>query len=126
MGIQDATRKQSTPSQSPGAWAGLIVRIKNSELGILISKKRWRKTRVIVRKLLNTWRKDSFDTCIQKENDIPGYGWDFERKPVGGSNDWQGHVDSCSYQSYGLGEIKTFSALAVCMAEGEKLASTKT
>ena len=38
LGIQDAARKRRPPSQSPGAWAGSIIRTNNSEVGKLISK----------------------------------------------------------------------------------------
>lgn len=53
LGIQDAAQKHCPPSQNPGAGAGLIICTNGSEVGILISEKRWKKTRSIVHKWLN-------------------------------------------------------------------------
>jgi hypothetical protein len=59
LGIQDAARKRRPPSQSPGAWAGSIIRTNDSEVGILVSDERWQKTRTIIRKWLNRLNKDN-------------------------------------------------------------------
>jgi hypothetical protein len=53
LGIQDAARKRRPPSQNPGAWAGSMIRTNGSDVGILISEERWKKTRSIIRKWLN-------------------------------------------------------------------------
>jgi hypothetical protein len=53
LGIQDATWRQQPPSQNPGAWAGSMIRTDGSEVGILISEERWKKTRSIIWKWLN-------------------------------------------------------------------------
>ena len=53
LGIQDAARKRRPPSQSPGAWAGSIVRTNDIDVGKLISEERWQKTRCIIGKWLD-------------------------------------------------------------------------
>ena len=50
LGIQDASRKRTTPSQTPGPWAGSVVHTKD-ELVALVSQKKWDKTKSMIREL---------------------------------------------------------------------------
>ena len=59
LGIQDAARKRRPPSQTPGAWAGAMIRTNGLEVGVLISEERWIKTKKIIRKWLIRMKKDS-------------------------------------------------------------------
>jgi hypothetical protein len=50
LGIQDAARKRTTPSQTPGPWAGSVVHTKG-EVVALVSQKKWDKTKSMVAEL---------------------------------------------------------------------------
>jgi hypothetical protein len=44
LGLQDAARKRREPSQSPGAWAGSVVRMSEGAVYRSVSAERWEKT----------------------------------------------------------------------------------
>jgi hypothetical protein len=50
LGIQDATRKHTTPSQTPGPWAGSVIHT-DQNLVALVSQKKWDKTKSMIDKL---------------------------------------------------------------------------
>jgi hypothetical protein len=50
LGIQDASRKRTTPSQTPGPWAGSVVHTKD-QLVALVSQKKWDKTKSMINEL---------------------------------------------------------------------------
>ena len=41
LGSQDAGRKRTDASQSPGVWAGTMIETMNSQTFVLASKKKW-------------------------------------------------------------------------------------
>ena len=43
LGIQDAARKRRECSQTPGAWAGSVVRILGGSVFVLVSEEKWNK-----------------------------------------------------------------------------------
>ena len=45
LGLPDATRKRTGPSQTPDAWAGVIVHTINSKVIVMVSQSRWDNTR---------------------------------------------------------------------------------
>jgi hypothetical protein len=51
LGIQDAARKRTEPSVTPGPWAGSVVHTDGSEVTLLVSEKKWEKTQMVVREL---------------------------------------------------------------------------
>jgi hypothetical protein len=58
LGIQDAARKRTTPSQTPGPWAGSVVHSKD-ELIALVSQEKWDKTKAMIlelKELLTAWK----------------------------------------------------------------------
>jgi len=52
FGIQDAPRKRRPPSQSPGAWAGAVIRIVKDGVGVSVSEEKWQKTKEILARWL--------------------------------------------------------------------------
>jgi hypothetical protein len=50
LGLQDAARKRTTPSQTPGPWAGSVVHTQD-ELVALVSQKKWDKTKAMISEL---------------------------------------------------------------------------
>jgi hypothetical protein len=51
LGLQDAARKRTEPSVTPGPWAGSVVHTDASEVTLLVSDKKWEKTQQIVNDL---------------------------------------------------------------------------
>ena len=51
LGLQDAARKRTEPSITPGPWAGGVVHTNASEVALLVSEKKWEKTRRMVNEL---------------------------------------------------------------------------
>ena len=47
-GIQDASRKRREPSREPGAWAGSIIHTDGEKVQVLVSQKKWDKTKAWV------------------------------------------------------------------------------
>ncbi|KAL7521106.1 LOW QUALITY PROTEIN: hypothetical protein ACHAWX_005796 [Stephanocyclus meneghinianus] len=52
LGVQDASRKHTTPSQMPGPWAGSIIHTRDA-LVALVSQKKWDKTKDMIQELSN-------------------------------------------------------------------------
>lgn len=48
LGIQDAPRKRRDSSQSPGAWAGSVIKTGSEGTFVLTSQQKWDKARVLV------------------------------------------------------------------------------
>ena len=57
-GVQDAKRKRTSPSWTPGPWAGNIT-LNDRELVVIVSKAKWDKTRCLINEL---W--DMIDTAV--------------------------------------------------------------
>jgi hypothetical protein len=51
LGIQDAPRKRRDSSQSPGAWAGSVVKTGSTGTHVLTSQEKWDKARTLVQEL---------------------------------------------------------------------------
>jgi len=51
LGIQDAARKRSEPSQTPGPWAGSVVHT-DEEVRVTVSAEKWSKAQAQVNELL--------------------------------------------------------------------------
>jgi len=62
LGIQDASRKRRSPSQTPGAWAGSIIRTDGKAVYVSVSAEKWDKTKKQI-----AWLKE----CLVKEERIP-------------------------------------------------------
>ena len=50
LGIQDASRKRTSPSQTPGPWAGSVVHT-DDKLVALVSQKKWDKMKSMISEL---------------------------------------------------------------------------
>ena len=50
LGIQDASRKRTTPSEEPGPWAGSVVHTKGG-IYLLVSQNKWEKAKSLVEEL---------------------------------------------------------------------------
>ena len=50
-GVQDASRKRTTPTPTPGSWAGTRTTTDNGVVAATVSKERWLKTQAQVREL---------------------------------------------------------------------------
>ena len=50
LGVQDAARKRTTPSQTPGSWGGSVVHTRDA-LVALVTQKKWDKTKTMIREL---------------------------------------------------------------------------
>jgi hypothetical protein len=53
LGVQDASRKRTEPSMTPGAWAGSVVHTNSSKVTLLISDTKWEKTQATVQDLVD-------------------------------------------------------------------------
>jgi hypothetical protein len=52
-GFQDAARKQHPAAQEGGPWAGTVVHTTNDRVSVMVTEKRWIKTRKIIRRLVD-------------------------------------------------------------------------
>jgi hypothetical protein len=52
LGIQDASRKRRDSSQSPGAWAGAVVRTGDNGVFVLASEEKWLKAKRLLAEVL--------------------------------------------------------------------------
>ena len=57
-GVQDAKRKRTFPSWTPGPWAGTIT-LTDGEIVFIVSKAKWDKTRCLINEL-----RDMMDTAV--------------------------------------------------------------
>jgi len=60
LGIQDAARKRTEPSTTPGPWAGSVAHTQNG-VELLVSVAKWEKTRVLVEELHALTQVDQVD-----------------------------------------------------------------
>jgi len=60
LGIQDVCRKRTEPSVTPGPWAGSVVHTKES-VTLLVSEKKWEKTRSMMEELRAMMESDALD-----------------------------------------------------------------
>jgi hypothetical protein len=52
-GIQDASRKRTSPTESPGPWAGTVTRTEGGSLVGMVSQEKWDKTKGLLKELTN-------------------------------------------------------------------------
>ena len=52
-GIQDASRKQTSPMESLGPWAGTVTSTKSGSLVGMVSQEKWNKTNGLLKELTN-------------------------------------------------------------------------
>ena len=50
LGIQDASRKRTAPSRTPGPWAGTVIHTKDGVVAT-VTEEKWKKTRGLVEEL---------------------------------------------------------------------------
>ena len=48
FGIQDAARKRRGPSQTPGAWAGAVIRVIEEGVGVTVTQEKWERVKAII------------------------------------------------------------------------------
>ena len=51
LGIQDASRKRTSPSMVPGPWAGTVTHTDREQVHGMVSQEKWDKTRLLIREL---------------------------------------------------------------------------
>jgi hypothetical protein len=47
-GVQDASRKRTSPSQTPGPWAGTVTHTDGGEVCGMVSQEKWDKTKRLI------------------------------------------------------------------------------
>jgi hypothetical protein len=52
-GLQDADRKRRPAAKDGGPWTGNVVRTSNDRKSLIVTEKRWVKTRTIIRQLVD-------------------------------------------------------------------------
>ena len=72
LGIQDAARKRRPPSQQPGAWAGSVTRAGSKGVGVLISEKKWAKTKALL-ETMRTELESQGDFCHKDLESTRGF-----------------------------------------------------
>jgi hypothetical protein len=55
LGLQDAPRKRCDSTQTPGAWAGGVVRTNNGYVTVLVSQDKWDKLKSMLAELQEWW-----------------------------------------------------------------------
>jgi hypothetical protein len=56
-GIQDASRKRTSPTETPGTWAGTVTHTTGGSLVGMVSQEKWDKTKALLRKLTDMFAK---------------------------------------------------------------------
>ena len=51
LGLQDAARKRTNPSMSPGGWAGTMVNLEGGRVNVLVSKEKWVKGKTMLARI---------------------------------------------------------------------------
>jgi alkylated DNA nucleotide flippase Atl1 len=51
--IQDASRKRQDSSQTPGAWAGCVVRVNADGVFVLSDEDKWRKAKLLLKEVMD-------------------------------------------------------------------------
>jgi hypothetical protein len=51
-GIQDASRKRTPPTETPGPWAGMVTHTEGGSVVGMVSQEKWDKTRHLIQELL--------------------------------------------------------------------------
>ena len=51
LGVQDAARKRTSASRTPGPWAGTVTHTDQDQVSGMVSQEKWDKTQVLIREL---------------------------------------------------------------------------
>ena len=49
LGVQDAARKRTSASRTPGPWAGTVTHTDQDQVCGMVSQEKWDKTQVLIR-----------------------------------------------------------------------------
>ena len=58
LGVQDASRKQTLPSKTPGPWAGTVTHTNGRQVCGMVSQEKWEKTKLLIKELSRTVEQD--------------------------------------------------------------------
>jgi hypothetical protein len=73
LGIQDASRKRRDSSQTPGAWAGAVVRTGSDGVFVLASEEKWLKAKRLLKEVLELLNADSLHLPRKRLEQIRGF-----------------------------------------------------
>jgi hypothetical protein len=73
LGIQDAPRKCRDSSQSPGAWAGCVVRTGKNGVHVLTSQEKWDKTKRLLKEVWDMLEDNPKSLCQKRLEQIRGF-----------------------------------------------------
>jgi len=65
-GIQDASRKRRKVSQTPGAWSGSVIGVKEGNIIVTVEETKWLKTKMHLKELLDEVRRNP--TAVDRKN----------------------------------------------------------
>ena len=60
LGVQDASRKRTSPSETPEPWAGMVTHTDGGQVCGMVSQEKWEKTKVMIMELSRMVEKDFF------------------------------------------------------------------
>ena len=72
-GVQDATRKRRDSSQTPGAWAGSIIRTDQGQVRSLVSQEKWDKTKMLLKETKKLLTNDREGLPRKRLEEIRGF-----------------------------------------------------
>ncbi len=58
MGLQDASRKHTSATQTPGPWAGMVTHTNGNQVCRMVSKEKWEKAKSFIRELVEMLKRD--------------------------------------------------------------------
>jgi hypothetical protein len=73
LGLQDAPRKRRNSTQTPGAWAGGVVRSCDAEVSVLLPQAKWDKLKTSIGELLEMLFSDSKRLNRKRLEQIRGF-----------------------------------------------------
>jgi hypothetical protein len=73
LGIQDASRKRRDSSQSPGAWAGAVIRTGPDGVFVLTSQEKWDKAKALLGEVIEMLDADPEKLCQKRLEQIRGF-----------------------------------------------------
>jgi hypothetical protein len=60
LGVQDASRKRTSPSKMPGPWAGTVTTTAGGQVYGMVSQEKWEKTKLLITELSRMLEQDFF------------------------------------------------------------------
>jgi hypothetical protein len=73
LGIQDASRKRRDSSQSPGPWAGAVIRTGPDGVFVLTSQEKWDKAKALLGEVIEMLDADPEKLCWKRLEQIRGF-----------------------------------------------------